>query len=132
MERQAVAQAQEFLRRYNLYPATDPSAVPSSTPNEPTQSAGNIVMIPVANSAQVENAPIDAFRTFIYPNLENREIHVKKMGDSGKEEIIVYLPKGIELEKEFMDASRKVTESLSSFEERLKCIEEKLDEQSKL
>jgi len=129
MERQAIAQAQEFLRRYGIYP---PSGNPVDQSTQPVANGNNLVTIPVASEEQVTNAPIDAFRTFIYPNLDSREIYVKKMGDNGKEEVQVFLPKGHEVEKEFQMTSNKVLEALASFDERMKKIEEKLNDQSKL
>jgi len=129
MERQAIAQAQEFLRRYGIYP---PAGAPVDQSVQPVANGNNLVTIPVASEEQVTNAPIDAFRTFIYPNLDSREIYVKKMGDNGKEEVCVYLPKGHEVEKEFENTSKKVLDALASFDTRMKAIEDKLNDQSKL
>jgi len=127
MERNAIAQAQDFLRRYGLFPPPGSTVEPSTAAPQ-----GDLVTIPVSSQEQVTAAPIDAFRTFLYPNFANREIYVKKMGVDGKEEITVYLPKGHEAEKAHEETSRKVIEALAAFDTRLKGIEDKYAEQSKL
>ena len=122
MERQAISQAQDFLRRYGLFPPAGQEQAQSTTP---PASNGDLVTIPVISMEQADNAPIDAFRTFIYPNFSGNEIYVKKIDDTGKAEIKTYLPKGMELTKGYEDMSRRILDTLADIDKRLKGIERK-------
>ena len=120
LEKQSIEQAQNFLRRYGLFPppgTTPATNAPPATPNS------DLVTIPVSTLDQAENAPVDAFRTFIYPNFNAGEIYVKKIDDSGKSNLQIFIPKGTEMGKHYEDSSKKIMESLSGIEGRLKTLE---------
>lgn len=125
MEKQAIEQAKDFLRRYGILP-------PEGTPIAPaaaTQAQGNsgdLVTIPVTNKEHAENAPVDAFRTFMYPNFAAGEIYVKKLGEDGKAVVDTYLPRGAELTKTFEEMMKKIMGTMAYIDERMKSIENKL------
>lgn len=121
MERQAIEQAQNFLRRYGILP---PAGTPPPMAN---QNNGDLVTIPVTSMEHAENAPVDAFRTFIYPNFQSNEIYVKKIDGDGKPMTTIYLPKGKEMEKSFEDLMKKVLATMSYVDEQMKSINEKMD-----
>lgn len=117
MEKQLVGQAQDLLRRY--LPPSNP--VPSTV----SGSSGEIITIPVSALEHAENAPVDAFRTFIYPNLAGNEIYVKKMSDDGNAVTTIYLPKGTEQSKAFDEITKKIFATMSYIDQRMKAIEDK-------
>jgi len=134
MEKQAIDQAQEFLRRYGITvnnpgnPSQQPST-PRSAPAMPSNS-GDLVTIPVSSLEHAENAPVDAFRTFIYPNFNASEIYIKKTGDDGKASFQTYLPKGAEMGKAFEDMMKKIMGTMGYIDERMKALEEKIEKLS--
>ena len=130
MERQAIEQAQEFLRRYGIFTPNGQQTAPS----QPSSGmSGDLVTIPVASLEQAENAPVDAFRTFLYPNFQASEIYLKKVGEDGKHIVQTYLPKGLEQSKAFEDITKKILATMSYIDERMKSMEEKFDKhQSRL
>jgi len=125
MEKQAIEQAQNFLRRYGLLPPTTPPANLANPASPSNNSGGDIVTIPVVSMEQADNAPVDAFRTFIYPNFPGNEIYVKKLDESGKPLTQIFLPRGSEITKVFDDISKRILDSLVEIDKRLKAIEAK-------
>lgn len=120
LERQAISQAQEFLRRYGLIPPNE-----QEPPPYPPPSNGDLVTIPVTSIEQADNAPIDSYRTFIYPNFSSNEIYVKKTDENGNAETQIYMPKGTEQAKVLEDMSTKILGALADINKRLKSLEKK-------
>jgi len=128
MERQAIQQAQDFLQRYGITTHQPKGNSPvQGTSSLPAGGNNDLVTIPVTAIEHAENAPVDAFRTFLYPNFDANEIYVKKLGEDGKPELLKFTIKGSEIGKVFEDITKKILGTLDFVNERMKAIEIKLE-----